>query len=144
VRGWTSPWRGAARGRSAGDSGPVLHPPAGEGRGVRTRQGRQGPSRAHGGAVAGDEPASGRRALGRRAGGRDLRPQPGTALTRCRTGDAFDGRVRMIALLSGTVAVRRADHVGVECGGGGYRAAVSAETLRHVPAVGREVVLHTH
>jgi holliday junction DNA helicase RuvA len=50
----------------------------------------------------------------------------------------------VIALLSGTVAVRRADHVVVECGGVGYRVAVSAETLRHVPAVGKDVVLHTH
>ena len=43
----------------------------------------------------------------------------------------------MIALVSGTVAVRRADHVVVDCGGVGYRLAVSAETLRHVPAVGK-------
>ena len=50
----------------------------------------------------------------------------------------------MIALVSGKVAVRRADHVVVDCGGVGYRLAVSAETLRHVPAVGREVLLHTH
>ncbi len=50
----------------------------------------------------------------------------------------------MIALVSGTVAVRRSDHVVVECGGVGYRLAVSAETLRHVPAVGREVLLHAH
>ena len=50
----------------------------------------------------------------------------------------------MIALVSGTVAVRRGDHVVVSCGGVGYRLAVSAETLKHVPAVGREVVLHTH
>jgi Holliday junction DNA helicase RuvA len=50
----------------------------------------------------------------------------------------------MIALLSGEVAVRRADHVVVSCGGVGYRLAVSAETLRHVPRVGEEVVLHTH
>jgi Holliday junction DNA helicase RuvA len=50
----------------------------------------------------------------------------------------------VIALLSGTVAVRRADHVVVDCGGVGYRLAVSAETLRQVPAVGNEVVLHTH
>jgi Holliday junction DNA helicase RuvA len=50
----------------------------------------------------------------------------------------------VIALLSGTVVVRRADHVVVECGGVGYRVAVSAETLRHVPGVGREVLLHTH
>jgi len=50
----------------------------------------------------------------------------------------------MIALLSGSVAVRRADHVVVECGGVGYRLAVSAETLRHVPAVGKPVTLHAH
>jgi holliday junction DNA helicase RuvA len=50
----------------------------------------------------------------------------------------------VIALLSGTVAVRRGDHVVVECGGVGYRCAVSAQTLRHVPAVGRAVTLHTH
>jgi len=50
----------------------------------------------------------------------------------------------MIALLSGTVAVRRADHVVVDCGGVGYRLAVSAETLRHVPGVGNHVVLHAH
>jgi Holliday junction DNA helicase RuvA len=50
----------------------------------------------------------------------------------------------VIALVSGTVAVRRADHVVVDCQGVGYRLAVSAETLRHVPAVGREVLLHTH
>ena len=50
----------------------------------------------------------------------------------------------MIALLSGTVAVRRGDHVVVDCGGVGYRLAVSTETLRQVPAVGGESVLHTH
>jgi holliday junction DNA helicase RuvA len=50
----------------------------------------------------------------------------------------------MIALLEGTVAVRRADHVVVSCGGVGYRLAVSAETLRHVPRVGQAVTLHSH
>ncbi len=50
----------------------------------------------------------------------------------------------MIALLKGEVAIRRSDHVVVLCGGVGYRAAVSAETLRHVPAVGGETTLHTH
>jgi holliday junction DNA helicase RuvA len=50
----------------------------------------------------------------------------------------------MIALLQGEVAVRRADHVVVACGGVGYRLSVSAETLRHVPRVGQEIVLHTH
>ena len=50
----------------------------------------------------------------------------------------------MIALLSGEVVVRRGDHVVLSCGGVGYRLAVSAETLRHVPAVGRPATLHTH
>ena len=50
----------------------------------------------------------------------------------------------MIALVAGTVAVRRADHVVIDCGGVGYRLAVSAQTLRHVPAVGRKATLHTH
>ncbi len=50
----------------------------------------------------------------------------------------------MIALVSGSVAVRRADHVIVDCGGVGYRLSVSSETLRHVPAVGKQVTLHTH
>jgi holliday junction DNA helicase RuvA len=50
----------------------------------------------------------------------------------------------MIALLTGEVAVRRADHVVVSCGGVGYRLAVSAETLRHVPRMGEQVTVHTH
>jgi Holliday junction DNA helicase RuvA len=51
----------------------------------------------------------------------------------------------VIALVAGEVAVRRPDHVVVETAGGvGYRLAVSAETLRQVPAVGRPVSLHAH
>jgi Holliday junction DNA helicase RuvA len=50
----------------------------------------------------------------------------------------------VISLLSGKVAVRRPDHVVVACGGVGYRVAVSSQTLRHVPAVGNEALLHTH
>jgi holliday junction DNA helicase RuvA len=51
----------------------------------------------------------------------------------------------VIALVSGDVAVRRPDHVVVETAGGvGYRLSVSSETLRHVPAVGRPVSLHSH
>jgi Holliday junction DNA helicase RuvA len=50
----------------------------------------------------------------------------------------------VIALLSGTVALRRADHVVIDCAGVGYRLAVSAQTLSHVPALGATVVLHTH
>jgi holliday junction DNA helicase RuvA len=50
----------------------------------------------------------------------------------------------MISLLRGEVAVRRADHVVILCDGVGYRAAVSAETLRHVPPVGEPLTLHAH
>jgi Holliday junction DNA helicase RuvA len=51
----------------------------------------------------------------------------------------------VIALVAGEVAVRRPDHVVIETAGGvGYRLAVSTETLRHVPAVGRAVSLHAH
>jgi holliday junction DNA helicase RuvA len=50
----------------------------------------------------------------------------------------------MIALLEGTVAVRRADHVVVSCNGVGYRLSVSAETLRHIPRVGERTEIHTH
>lgn len=50
----------------------------------------------------------------------------------------------MIALVQGEVAVRRPDHVIVSCAGVGYRLAVSGETLRHVPAAGTPVTLHTH
>ncbi len=50
----------------------------------------------------------------------------------------------MIALVRGEVAIRRPDHVVVDCGGVGYRLAVSAQTLKHVPAVGESVTLHAH
>jgi Holliday junction DNA helicase RuvA len=50
----------------------------------------------------------------------------------------------VIALIHGEVAVRRSDHVVILCGSVGYRAAVSAQTLRHVPPVGEEVSLHAH
>ncbi len=48
----------------------------------------------------------------------------------------------MIAAVRGEVMVRRADHVVVDAGGVGYRLAVSAETLKAVPATGREIFLH--
>src|SRR5919198_583640 len=38
----------------------------------------------------------------------------------------------------------RPDHVVIECGGVGYRLAVSAETLKAVPARGKEILLNTH
>ena len=53
-------------------------------------------------------------------------------------------RSGMIALVSGEVAMRRGDHVVVSCGGVGYRLAVSAETLRHVPRVGETTTLFSH
>ncbi len=50
----------------------------------------------------------------------------------------------MIGMLRGEVVVRRPDHVVILCAGVGYRAAVSAQTLHHVPAAGEQVTLHTH
>jgi Holliday junction DNA helicase RuvA len=51
----------------------------------------------------------------------------------------------VIALVAGEVAVRRPDHVVIETASGvGYRLAVSAETLRQVPAAGESVSLLTH
>jgi holliday junction DNA helicase RuvA len=50
----------------------------------------------------------------------------------------------MIGMLKGEVVLRRTDHVVILCGGVGYRTAVSAETLRHVPAAGEETTLHAH
>jgi holliday junction DNA helicase RuvA len=50
----------------------------------------------------------------------------------------------MIASVRGTVLVRRPDHVVVECGGVGYRLAVSATSMRKVPTVGADTLLHTH
>jgi Holliday junction DNA helicase RuvA len=50
----------------------------------------------------------------------------------------------VIALLSGAVAARRPGHVVLDCRGVGYQLAVSAQTLRSVPAIGGEVSLHTH
>jgi holliday junction DNA helicase RuvA len=50
----------------------------------------------------------------------------------------------MIASLSGTVTERRAGHVVIECGGVGFRLAVSSQTLAQAPARGREGMLRTH
>ncbi len=50
----------------------------------------------------------------------------------------------MIASVRGEVLLRRADHVVVDTGGVGYRLSVSAETLKSVPAVGKEATLHAH
>jgi Holliday junction DNA helicase RuvA len=48
----------------------------------------------------------------------------------------------MIAAVRGEVMVRRPDHVVLAAGGVGYRLAVSAETLKAVPAAGSETFLH--
>src|SRR5436190_2110341 len=50
----------------------------------------------------------------------------------------------MIASVRGEVLVRRPDHVVIESGGVGYRLTVSAETLKAVPAAGKEATLHAH
>ena len=50
----------------------------------------------------------------------------------------------MIAAVNGEILTRRADHVVIDAAGVGYRLAVSAETLRTVPAVGERVSLHAH
>jgi Holliday junction DNA helicase RuvA len=48
----------------------------------------------------------------------------------------------MIAAVRGEVLVRRPDHVVIDAHGVGYRLAVSAETLKSVPAAGSETFLH--
>ena len=48
----------------------------------------------------------------------------------------------MIAAVRGEVMVRRADHVVIDAAGVGYRLAVSAETLKAVPAAGQDTFLH--
>jgi Holliday junction DNA helicase RuvA len=49
----------------------------------------------------------------------------------------------MIAAVRGEVMVRRPDHVVIDAGGVGYRLTVSSETLKAVPATGREAFLHS-
>ncbi|HET9196907.1 MAG TPA: Holliday junction branch migration protein RuvA [Solirubrobacterales bacterium] len=48
----------------------------------------------------------------------------------------------MIAAVRGEVLVRRPDHVVIDAAGVGYRLAVSAETLKAVPAAGSDAFLH--
>ncbi|HEX5525926.1 MAG TPA: Holliday junction branch migration protein RuvA [Solirubrobacterales bacterium] len=48
----------------------------------------------------------------------------------------------MIAAVRGEVMVRRSDHVVIDAGGVGYRLTVSAETMKAVPATGRDAFLH--
>jgi Holliday junction DNA helicase RuvA len=48
----------------------------------------------------------------------------------------------MIAAVRGEVMVRRSDHVVIDAAGVGYRLTVSSETLKAVPATGRDAFLH--
>jgi Holliday junction DNA helicase RuvA len=48
----------------------------------------------------------------------------------------------VIAAVRGEVMVRRPDHVVLDAGGVGYHLAVSAETLKAVPAAGSDAFLH--
>jgi Holliday junction DNA helicase RuvA len=50
----------------------------------------------------------------------------------------------MIASVRGDVLVRRPDHVVIESAGVGYRLTVSTETLKAVPARGKQATLHAH
>jgi holliday junction DNA helicase RuvA len=50
----------------------------------------------------------------------------------------------VIASVSGEVLVRRPDHVVIDANGVGYRLSVSAETLKAVPAHGKDATLHAH
>jgi len=50
----------------------------------------------------------------------------------------------LIAAVTGEVLVRRPDHVVIDAAGVGYRLAVSAETLKAVPARGKQATLHSH
>jgi len=50
----------------------------------------------------------------------------------------------MIASVTGEVLVRRPDYVVIDAAGVGYRLAVSAETLKSVPARGKRASLHAH
>jgi len=50
----------------------------------------------------------------------------------------------VIASVRGEVLVRRPDHVVIESAGVGYRLTVSAETLKAVPASGKDAILHAH
>jgi Holliday junction DNA helicase RuvA len=50
----------------------------------------------------------------------------------------------VIASVRGKVLVHRPDAVVVDCGGVGYRLAVSAHTAQRVAAVGEETFLHSH
>jgi len=50
----------------------------------------------------------------------------------------------VIASVKGEVLVRRPDHVVLEAAGVGYRLDVSAETLKAVPARGKQTTLHAH
>ena len=135
---------GQARGvvlLAAGQRGPavlLLHAPAGQGRGLRLRPRRQGPGPADGPGAAGARRAAAARPRGRRARGRDLPRQRGAAARGARRPP--HDRARSPARSPSAAPTTSSS----SCGGVGYRLAVSAETLRHAPAVGKPATLHTH
>ena len=133
VRGRAGPRGRAARGRPARHPVALLHPAAGQGRRLRKRARGQGPGGADGRPAArpASPPTPDHAADALAVAICDLNRAPLAGVARPRRGGAA-----VIALISGTVAVRRADHVVIDAGGVGYRLAVSAETLKQVPAVG--------
>src|SRR3954447_2646675 len=135
------PRRRAGRRRAARRAVLRLHAPAGQGRRLRQRPRPEGPGAAHGADAPAPALAAAARPRRRRARGRDLprQPRPDGALRLGR------GARPWAELASGGAAGPRPAHVVVETAGGvGYRLAVSGETLRHVPGVGRTVTLHAH
>ena len=78
----------------------------------------------------------------RAGGGASATPTARRWRRRCRARERAGAVDDRAAARRGRGAPRRPRRV--LCDGVGYRAAVSAETLRHVPAVGEQVTLHTH
>ena len=140
--------RGVAMLAAGQRADPVLrlHAPGGEDGRLRQRRGRQAPG-----------PADGRRAARARRGPPESdHTADALAVAICHAGHAQHRAARssgaerprwapsMIASVRGEVLVRRPDHVVIESAGVGYRLTVSAETLKAVPASGKEAILHAH
>src|ERR1700710_1562189 len=134
--------------RPVGDRLLLLHPAGDQDGGLRLRRGRQAPGAADGRDPARAARAADPRSRRRRPGGGDLPRRRQRAPASGRRGrHGHPGRPsaaggRMIAAVRGEVMVRRDDPVVVDAGGVGYRLAVSSETLKAVPATGREIFLH--
>ena len=140
VRGRPGARRRAARRRPARHPVLLLHAAAGQGRRLRLRPRRQGPGAADGpGAARARRSCRGPTTRPTRSRSRSATP----TARRCARALA-GGRGAMIALVAARSPSAAPDHVVVSCGGVGYRLAVSAETLRQVPAAGKPATLHTH